>query len=100
MGSARFGQDELVFPAIAHVIGVAELCDAWPEQLLNGRRAARLLPMRSRPEVNSPQMRILPLHGGLNDCMELDGRWRAVKAEVCGVKTPTSPEPDETPHAP
>src|SRR5215469_7159754 len=60
-----------MFPAIAHVIGVAELCDAWPEQRLNGQAGGAAAADRLAADGELPQMRVLPFHGGLNDRMEL-----------------------------
>jgi hypothetical protein len=60
-----------VFPAIAYVIGVAELRDAWPEQLLDGPAGGAAAADALATEREFPQMRILPLHGGQNDRMEL-----------------------------
>ena len=76
VGGTRLGQGEVVFPAITHVIGVVEPCGAWLEQVLKGQPGGAAAADALATESEFPQMRVLPVHGGLNDPMELLERHR------------------------
>jgi hypothetical protein len=61
IGGARFGQSELVLPAIAEVVDVGQLRRAGPKQGMEGQlgssAAANALVVDGKP----PQMRVLPI---------------------------------------
>ena len=57
---ARFGQGELVFPAIAEVVDISQLRRAWPKQRLEGQLGGPAAADALSADGKFPQMRIFP----------------------------------------
>src|SRR5258707_1067233 len=76
LGSTGPGQGKQVLPAVAEIVDVGEFCFAWPQQLVQAQLGGAAGPDARAGDLELPEMAVLPVHGGLDDGMQLLERHR------------------------
>jgi hypothetical protein len=84
IGDARSAKSELVFPAIAEIVGVGQLRRMRPKQCLEAQLGGPAVADALAADGKLPQMRVLPSHGACS-CLSVIAIGTSISRQIGGA---------------